>query len=172
MKRLVVLAALAAVFAGARAQESVAFRYGCISYDEVLASMPEWARIETDMAALKEQYDAEAAASAEEFNVKYETFLSEQATYAPSILRKRQAELEDMLRRNEAFRDESARLLKQAREEMEAEARARLDAVIEDVATEYSLAFVLNTDDGSVPFVNAKTAYNITAAVKSIVGGE
>ncbi|MCD8282833.1 MAG: OmpH family outer membrane protein [Prevotella sp.] len=172
MKRLIILVLFLAAMSlslPAQAQESVAFRYGLISYDEVLTSMPEYAQMETDLAALKEQYDAEMNASAEEFNAKYEAFLNDNAGYAPSILRKRQAELEDMLRRNEAFRDEATRLLAQAKEEMLAAARAKLDAAIEEIACEYSLAFVLNTDSDAVPYMNAKTAYDITAAAKSMV---
>ncbi len=170
MKRLALLALFAALLpAVVAAQEAVAFRFGCISYNDALAAMPEYAQIETDMAELKAKYDAELAAAEDEFNAKYEAFLNEYSGYTPAILAKRQGELEDMLRRNEAFRDEARRLLDDARREMLAAVREKLDAVIADVAGEYSLAFVLNTDDDAVPFLNGKMAYNITAVVKGIV---
>ncbi len=153
----------------AMAQNSVVLRFGCISYDEILSLMPEYTKAEEDLAALRAQYDEEMKVSEEEFNTKYETFLSEYENYAPSILRKRQTELEDMMHRNEKFRLESLRLLAQAREEMMALVRKKLDDVVADVAAENQLAFVLNTDSDAVPFVNMGMAYDITKAVKDVV---
>lgn len=148
------------------AQEAVAFRFGSINYGEVLSAMPEYAQAEAQMLDLRAKYDAEMKASEEEFNAKYENFLAEQRNYAPSILRKRQSELEDMMKRNEQFRVESIRLLEQARTDMLSTAKAKLDAVISEIAAAYSLAFVLNTDSDAVPFLNKAMSYDITAAVK------
>lgn len=148
-----------------KAQETVIFRYGCISYDQILKSMPEYLQAEADIAELKVKYDKEMKASEEEFNAKYVTFLSEQSNYAPSILRKRQSELEDMMKRNEQFRLESIQLLENARNAMILVAKEKLDAVILQIATENQLAFVLNTDSDAVPYLNVGMAYNITNAV-------
>lgn len=148
-----------------KAQETVIFRYGCISYDQILKSMPEYLQAEADIAELKVKYDKEMKASEEEFNAKYVTFLSEQSNYAPSILRKRQSELEDMMKRNEQFRLESIQLLENARNAMIQVAKEKLDAVILQIAIENQLAFVLNTDSDAVPYLNVGMAYNITNAV-------
>lgn len=151
------------------AQDAVAFRFGCISYNQVLLSMPEYAQAENDLITLKAKYDAEMKASEDEFNAKYETFLSEQNNYAPSILRKRQQELEDMMQRNEKFRLESIRLLAQAEKDMVKSAKDKLDAAIRRISEELQLAFVLNTDDDAVPYLNKAMAYNITEAVTEAV---
>ncbi len=151
------------------AQETVDFRYGCVSYNTVLKAMPEYEKAEADLDALRQKYDAETKASEEEFNAKYEVFLSEYANYAPSILKKRQAELEDMMKRNENFRAETVRLLKQSREEMLQPVKDKLNAIIKSIAQHYSLAFVLNTDSDAVPYLNTGMAYNITAAVQEAI---
>ena len=151
------------------AQETVAFRFGCINYDEVLLSMPEYAQAEADLLTLKSKYDAEMKASEEEFNAKYENFLSEQGNYAPAILRKRQSELEDMMHRNESFRAESLRLLSQAEKDLVKAVRAKLDEAIRRVSEEHKLAFVLDRGSDAVPFVNMQMAYDITAAVAAQV---
>lgn len=151
------------------AQDAVAFRFGCISYNQVLLSMPEYAQAENDLITLKAKYDAEMKASEDEFNAKYETFLSEQNNYAPSILRKRQQELEDMMQRNEKFRLESIRLLAQAEKDMVKSAKDKLDAAIRRISEELQLTFVLNTDDDAVPYLNKAMAYNITDAVTEAV---
>ncbi len=169
MKRLL-LAHIVVLWAlSASAQEAVPFRFGCIAYDEVLTSMPEYAQAETSLAELRGQYDAELAAAEDDFNAKYEAFLNEYENYAPSIMRKRQAELEDIMRRNELFRLESLRLLDEARQELLQPVRERLDAVISDIAEQYSLAFVLNTDSDAAPYIRKTMVYDITKAVKEIV---
>ncbi len=170
MKRILLVVVVAMTVISASAQEAVAFRYGCVAYDQILKAMPEYKKIDTDIAALKQKYDTEMKASEDEFNAKYEVFLSEQANYAAPILRKRQSELEDMMRRNEKFRLESLRLLEQARKDMIKPIRAKIDAAIKAISEQYSLAFVLNTDSDAVPFMNMSMAYNINDAVKQEVG--
>ncbi len=169
MKKIIAVMAVLMTAFCASAQESVAFRFGCVSYKQVLTGMAEYAQMESDLDSLKVQYDAELKAAEEEFNEKYETFLSEYSNYAPAIQRKRQSELEDLMRRNEQFRMESRRLLQQARDEEMARLRAKVDAAVSSIATQYSLAFVLNTDSDAVPFMNMSMAYNITTAVEEAV---
>lgn len=165
MKKLILSLILVLSVLSSSAQEAVAFRYGCISYEQVLKSIPEYAQVDVDIQALKAKYDTEMKASEDEFNAKYTTFLNEQSNYAPSILRKRQSELEDMMKRNEQFRIESIRLLENARTEMIKPIKQRLDEVIKRIAEEYQLAFVLNTESDAVPYLNVGMAYNITNAV-------
>lgn len=153
----------------ASAQDAVEFRYGCIRYDSVLVRMPEYSRIDADLEELQRKFDVETKASVEEFNARYETFLAEQRNYAPSILRKRQQELEDMMHRNEQFRIESKRLLEQARKEIIQSLKLKIDKVISTVAQEYGLAFVINLDSDAVPFLNKDMAYDITNVVSNLV---
>ena len=62
MKKLsIIIVALIATLS-VSAQESVAFRFGCVSYNEVLLSMPEYAQAEADMPTLRAKYDAEMKA--------------------------------------------------------------------------------------------------------------
>ncbi len=143
----------------------VEFRFGYVNYSTVLTAVPDYAQMESDMAALTAQFAAEQAASDEEFNDKFETYLNECSTYAPAILRKRQAELKEAMHRNEQFRAETERLLEQARADMMSELRAKIDATISQLALANQLAFVLNTDSEAVPFLNASMGYNLTEAV-------
>lgn len=144
---------------------TTAFRFGAISRQKVIEQMPDYQRIDADMAALKEKYDAEMKSAENEFNAKYEIFLAEQRNYAPAILRKRQSELEDLMKRNEAFRLESLRLLEQAHADMLRPVEQKIDKAIAQISQLYQLAFVLNTDSDAVPYLNPAMAYNITDAV-------
>ena len=88
----------------------------------------------------------------------------------PSILRKRQAELQDMMDKNTAFRAEARRLLAQAESDAYAPLHAKLKAAIGEVAAEQGLAFVLNTDNNACPYINPAMGVDVTSLVKARVG--
>ena len=142
-------------------------RYGYISYNNVLQSMPEIEQAEKSLETLRSKYDVEMKRSEDEFNAKYEEFLEAQRDLVPSILRKRQAELQDMMDKNTAFRAEARRLLAQA---AYAPLHAKLKAAIGEVAAEQGLAFVLNTDNNACPYINPAMGVDVTSLVRARVG--
>ena len=89
-------------------------KFGYFSYEKVLHAMADYATATRSLNDLKAKYDAETKRSADDFNNRYEDFLDVQHKLEPSILRKRQAELEELMDRNIAFRKETDRLLKKA----------------------------------------------------------
>ena len=95
-------------------QAQTTIKYGYLSYQEVLKFMPEYAVTQTKLADLKQKYDNEMKRVEDEFNKKYEQFLEGQKDFAPTILRKRQVELQELIAKNIAFKEEAKRLLAQA----------------------------------------------------------
>lgn len=140
-------------------------RFGYLSYNEALKAMPEYAVATRNMASLKEQYAKETKRAEEEFNHKYETFLEGQKSFAEPILRKRQAELQDLLYKSIAFNKESARLLSQAEADIYRPLREKLDEVIKRTGTERGYAFILNTDDNALPFASTAYGEDITVLI-------
>lgn len=145
-------------------------RYGYVSYNDVLQSMPEIEQAEKSLETLRSKYDVEMKRSEDEFNAKYEEFLEAQRDLVPSILRKRQAELQDMMDKNTAFSAEARRLLAQAESDAYAPLHAKLKAAIGEVAAEQGLAFVLNTDNNACPYINPAMGVDVTSLVKARVG--
>lgn len=145
-------------------------RYGYVSYNDVLQSMPEIEQAEKSLETLRSKYDVEMKRSEDEFNAKYEEFLEAQRDLVPSILRKRQAELQDMMDKNTAFRAEARSLLAQAESDAYAPLHAKLKAAIGEVAAEQGLAFVLNTDNNACPYINPAMGVDVTSLVKARVG--
>ena len=145
-------------------------RYGYISYNDVLQSMPEIEQAQKTLETLRSKYDVEMKRSEDEFNAKYEEFLEAQRDLVPSIMRKRQAELQDMMDKNTAFRAEARRLLAQAESDAYAPLHAKLKAAIGEVAAEQGLAFVLNTDNNACPYINPAMGVDVTSLVKARVG--
>lgn len=149
----------------AKAQENT-LRFGYISYQEALKAMPEYNTSLQEIEALKGKYAEELKRVEDEFNVKYEDFLNKQKDFAPSILRKRQAELQDLIKRNVAFKEESQRLLKQAEQESNTVLRTKLNTILTQLGVEHGLAFVLNTDNDAAPYVNKLLGEDLLPFVK------
>lgn len=142
------------------------FRFGYLSYEQALKAMPDYALAERHFTDLRSKYDAEMQRAEDEFKKKYENFLENQTTFAPSIRQKRQLELEDLVNKNMAFKQEAQRLLEQARTETFGPVEQKLQAAISRIGQRYGLAFVLNTDNNSVPFLNRELGLDLEPLLK------
>lgn len=149
--------------------QALQLRFGVISREAVLKSIPDYLKVDQEMEKLKADFEAEAKRSADEFNAKYETFLNEQRNYAPSIMRKRQVELEEMMRSNENFRIESHKLLREARQEALRPLQDKINEAIRQVSIQQGLLFVLNADADRVPYYLEGVGIDITEAVKQAI---
>ena len=137
-------------------------KFGYFSYDEVQASMDDYIIAKANVAALKDKYDAEIKRSEKDFNDKYEEFLEEQRDLAPAIYQKRQAELQDLLNRNIAFKNKAERLLKKAEDDAMAPVRERLLAAVRLLGRERGYVFILNTDRDALPYMDESLGENVT----------
>ena len=174
MKKTVLFLLLTVVLLTVTAQEitpkdSVAFKYGYLSYDSVMIAMPEFAEFKTNMAQLREQYEAEQKRVENDFNMKYEEFLDGQANFPQTILQKRQSELQEMLDKNIAFKKQSQKMLNDAEARMLDAIKTTINMAVNTVAQERGYAFVLNTDKEAVPFINPAMGEDITEAVKQLL---
>lgn len=141
-------------------------RFGYFSYEEVLHTMHGYAIAKHNMDDLRAKYDAETKRAEDEFNAKYEEFLDGQRSFAPSILEKRQAELRELMAKNVTFKAEAVRLLQQADADAYAPLKAQIDAAVQKVGKVKGLAFILNTDKGAFPYVNALCGEDVTLLIK------
>ena len=144
-------------------------KFGFLSYDAVLRSMPDYSVVEASMAQLKSQYAAEQKRVEDEFNKKYEEFLDGQRDFPQTILQKRQSELQELLNKNIAFKKESQRLLAEAEKEALAPLQARLANAFAKVGNERGLAFILNTDQNATPWMNPALGEDVTEIVKNLL---
>ena len=91
---LLTVVSLAVSAQDAQPKDSVAFKFGYLSYDSVMVAVPDYTELKTNMAQLREQYEAEQKRVENDFNKKYEEFLDGQASFPKTILQKRQSELQ------------------------------------------------------------------------------
>lgn len=152
------------------AQEAtVPLRFGYFSYDAVLKAMPDYAVAQQSLATLRTQYDEEMKRVEDEFNAKYETFLDTQRDLAPSIRQKRQAELQELMQKNMAFKEKARQLLQQAEHDTMQPLRQKITTAVITVGKQHAYAFILNTDANAVPFINPLMGEDATAAITAIL---
>lgn len=147
-------------------QVAQALIFGYLSYDSVLQSMPDYATAMQQIKILKNKYDEEAERVETDFNKKYEEFLEGQRDFPPTILQKRQSELQELLDKNIAFKEESSRLLESAEKTIMAPVHRKLSDALQAIGRERGYIFIINTDNNTCPFVNQTRGEDITHIVR------
>ena len=162
MRKLILFFLFALLPFAAQAQ----LKFGYLSYSNAIKTLPGYALMQENMARLKAQYDGEAQRAEDDFNAKYQAFLEVQNTLATPILRKRQAELQELLDKNVAFKAEADRLLRQAEADMYAPLKTQLNEALKRIGEEHGYMLILNSDNDNLPYVNEMVGEDITTLVK------
>lgn len=163
MKKLFLFFAFAAVSFAADAQN---IKFASFGYDSVMCSMPDYEAAQATLRELRKQYDTEVKRTEEDFNNKYEDFLEVQGELDPTIRNKRQGELQELMAKGIAFKEEAHKLLRKAEKELLAPVHARIKEALDNVAWENGYAFVLNTDNNAVPYTDPDMCEDITGILK------
>ena len=167
MKRLAIVIIVMSVFLGTFAQENATtFRFGYLSYEAALKSMPEYALVQQQMKTLQDQYQAETLRVEDEFNRKYEDFLDGQREFPRTILQKRQTELQELMEKNIEFKQKSRAELAEAERQAMAPLRIRLIELLNTIGRTRGYAFVYDTDTKALPFINPAQGEDINEFVR------
>ena len=121
------------------------------------------------MAAQIQNAPAQRSAALRFGYFSYQDVLQSAPDYAgiQRIRMKRQAELQELMEKNMAFKQEAARLLQKAEAEALAPLKARLNQAIAKVGEQRGLAFILNTDNNNAPYLNPALGENVSAAISA-----
>ena len=170
MKKVIVMMAMVLVGLTAYAQNGVtAMKFGYLSYDSVKQSMKEYAEMQQQVAAMRSAYEAEMQRVENDFNKKYEEFLDGQQSFPKNILQKRQSELQEMLDKNIAFKNESLRLLNETEAQLMESVNLMVKICVQQVGQKHGYAFILNTDANAVPWLNPEMGEDVTEEVKALL---
>ena len=155
------------VFLSASAQENITMKFGFLSYEAALQSMGEYALVQKQMADLRTQYEAETKRVEDEFNAKYEDFLEGQREFPKTILQKRQTELQELMQKNIEFKQNSIQELAKAEQEAMAPLRIKLIETLGNIGRERGYAFIIDTDQKALPFINPAMGEDINQLVQN-----
>ncbi len=159
MKKYLLLLLVSFIMLPISAQQ---MKIGYFSYNAVLKAMPDYLNATASIENLKKQYDTEIQMAQKDFNDKYENFIENQSGMADAIREKRQSELQSLLERNTAFKQESERLLAKAEEEALAPIRTKLDNAVRALGSERDFIAILNTDNNAAPYINPAMGEDVT----------
>lgn len=161
MKRILpILLAMASVVATAQS------RFGYASYTSLVKMLPEYSIVELHLDELQAKYEAELARSDREFNQKYTDFIEEQSQFPDNIRIKRHKELQELMEKSMAFKDEIIRMMREARTEMMAPLYEKIDEAVMKVCVDSGYAYVLNTDNRIYLAINPAMGVDITELLK------
>ena len=159
MKKYLLLLLVSFIMLPISAQQ---LKIGYFSYEAVLKAAPDYLSAKASIENLRKQYDTEIQIAQKDFNEKYENFIENQDGMASAIREKRQSELQSILERNMAFKQESDRLLAKAEEEALAPLRTKLDNAIKALGSEKDFIVILNTDNNAAPYINPVFGEDVT----------
>ena len=142
-------------------------KFGFLSYEAALQSMGEYALVQKQMADLRTQYEAETKRVEDEFNAKYEDFLEGQREFPKTILQKRQTELQELMQKNIEFKQNSIQELAKAEQEAMAPLRIKLIETLGNIGRERGYAFIVDTDQKALPFINPAMGEDINQQVQN-----
>lgn len=167
MKRLL-LSIFTMIALTVSAQEVVSgFRFGYLSYAAALQAMPEYSIVQKKMADLRQQFQAETLRVEDEFNRKYEEFLEGQREFPKTILQKRQTELQELMERNIKFKENSQEELSNTEKNLMAPLKIRLIETIGKIGRDRGYAFIVDTDNQALPFINPAMGDDVTQLVQN-----
>lgn len=160
--RRYILTLLSLVAMGAMAQS----KFGYVSYMEMVKALPEYSIVVTHLDELQAKYEAEIVRSEREFNQKYSDFIEEQHNFPENIRIKRHKELQELMEKSIAFKDEINRAMREARREMMQPLHDKVDEAVMKVCIDNKYDYVLNTDDRAYIAINPQSGNDITEQVK------
>jgi outer membrane protein len=154
------------IFLGLHAQEGATLRFGYLSYEAALQSMPEYTVVQQKLTDLRQQFQNETLRVEDEFNRKYEEFLEGQREFPQSILQKRQMELQELMDKNLTFKENSRKELEKAEQDLMAPLKIRLIEVLGKIGRERGYAFIIDTDVKALPFINPTLGHDLNQQVQ------
>ena len=144
-------------------------KFGYLSYDSIRQSMKEYAEMKQQVAAMRSAYEAEMKRVEDDFNKKYEEFLDGQQSFPKTILQKRQGELQEMLDKNIAFKNESLRILNETESQLMESINLMVKICVQQVGQRHGYAFILNTDADALPWLNPEMGEDVTEEVNALL---
>ena len=141
-------------------------KFGYVSYMEIVKALPEYGIVEAHLDELQVKYEAEIDRSDREFNQKYSDFIEEQSSFPDNIRMKRHKELQELMEKSIAFKDEVNNAMSEARKEMMAPLYEKVDEAVLKICVDEEYDYVIDTDHASYIAINPKKGHDITIQVK------
>lgn len=146
-------------------------KFGHMNSQEVIMTMPEFTKAQTDLQALQKKYSDELQRTQGEFNKKYQEYQQALAkdSLPQNIAERRQKELEDMMQRQQQFQQDAEEGMQKAQQESMTPIYKKLDDAIKAVGTTEGVIYVFDLARTPIPYVGPQSI-DLTVKVKTQLG--
>ena len=165
--RILFLIVLLSVTTLLSAQEGM---FGYIDFNGTLKLMPEYMEAQIILLKTQSDYREEIERSKREFERQYIDFMLEQDYLSPSIVAKRQKELQLLMDNNAEFRDKVQSELETKRNELLLPLKNKLMKAVSEISKEQDLDYVIDTGKGAYLFINPDKGVDISEVVYKKLG--
>ena len=145
-------------------------KFGYIDFNGTLKLMPEYMEAQIILLKTQSDYREEIERSKREFERQYIDFMLEQDYLSPSIVAKRQKELQLLMDNNAEFRDKVQSELETKRNELLLPLKNKLMKAVSEISKEQDLDYVIDTGKGAYLFINPDKGVDISEVVYKKLG--
>lgn len=145
-------------------------KFGYIDFNGTLRLMPEYMEAQIILLKTQSDYREEIERSKREFERQYIDFMLEQDYLSPSIVAKRQKELQLLMDNNAEFRDKVQSELETKRDELLLPLKNKLMKAVSEISMEQDLDYVIDTGKGAYLFINPDKGVDISEVVYKKLG--
>ncbi len=144
-------------------------KFGHVNAAEIMQAMPEYTKAQTDLEALRKQYEADLKSMQDEIQKKAEALEKEQATLPANIKQRRETELQDMYQKyQQSAQDNQQALAKESQEKMQVISTKLVDA-IKAVGQEGDFVYIMDLGS-AIPYISTTRSIDVTKDVKAKLG--
>ena len=138
-------------------------KFGHINTQELFAMMPEVNQVRLKMDTINNQYENQLASMNEEFQRKYQDYMSQEATMADAIKQIRQQELQEMQQRIQLFYQTAEQDIQKKQQELLAPVHEKMTKAIKAVGEREGYTYIF--DSAAMVHIGAD-AIDVMPAVK------
>ena len=144
-------------------------KFGVVSADAIMQSMPEIAEIQKKLADASQKYEAEFKNLTDEMQKKYEEYqkLEKDATQPEGIKERRLSELQDLNKKIEDFRANASQQLQKQQADLMQPVQERVLKAIQVVGQKNGFTFILQNE---IPVYIGTDVTDVTPLVKTELG--
>lgn len=167
MKKLTMMMLVLAFAISASAQKG---KFGYLNYEQTMKLMPQYAKAGEALDKLQQDFADETQRIDLEFYRQYIEYLQGQNTISPTILLKRQKELQDTYDKNMEFKKTVKDSIMSEREKLLLPIRVKLIEAVHSVAKDLKLDYVIDTGAHTYLYIGEENSVDISEKVFKKLG--
>lgn len=137
---------------------------------DVIPLMTEYTTAQTELQAMKKQFDDDLKLMQDELQKKSEEYQKESANLLDNVKQRREAELNDLYQRmQQSYQDNSQALAKAEQDKLGA-IQEKVLAAVKKLGEAGGYVYVVDTSAGVIPFINSQLSTDVTDQIKKELG--